>query len=480
MPQPSLFPGAVPFIPGSNDPTVVASQNGSSGGSVGGLVVSQVQGVCIAFTSPTMTDSPLWTRIDDPNGPFIVTGYTVDRGRSYELDQTQPGTASVTVIDVNGYFDPTNPLGPFYGDLVPLKKAAIALRNPVTGNWRTIFDGFVSRWSFDMYQTENFNTVTIEMVDGMEVLSAAEMQFNSFLGSVWGDPIPAGSEGNIFYAADDHVAHRINHILNDAGWPNGLREVFSGNVSLQKTVYAPRSSALTAIQDAADADFPGVANVYIGAGPQAGKLVFHGRQARFHPEDANYHISSWLCGDITAVGLNPSNTALIFGLEWDIDKDKIINEALVTPQNVNDADIELNYVSDGASMAQYGVRGISFENLLTNQGHLTGNVALDETRLYGQYYVDNYAQPRTRINSIKLRSLGANDPYAAQVYRLMCNVDISDLVTVTTYHGGGGGFGETFYVEGLHYTVGPMSGNVLDVELTIDLSPQAYYSTPIS
>ena len=53
--------------------------------------------------------------------------------------------------------------------------------------------------------------------------------------------------GNIVYYADtttSAVGNRINRILNEIGWPSGNREIFTGNVPIKRTVYAPRSSAM--------------------------------------------------------------------------------------------------------------------------------------------------------------------------------------------------------------------------------------------
>ena len=400
---------------------------------------------------------------------MIVSSYSIDRGRSYELDKTGAGTATVTLIDVTGELDPTAGNYPFE----PMTPAAIALRNPVTSTDHTIFRGFVSRLDYDLYQNEDYATVTVDMVDGMDMLSAIEMipNVNMAFGTFGDIIVGPGIGEDVTFFEDDQVGHRINDVLDSAGWPVGLREVFSGNVKVQEQVYSRRSQALTVIEDAADAEFPGVANFYFA---KDGKATFHGRLARFHPQDANYHISTWKCGDMAAVAAD-STRAIIFELGFDRDKDKVINSVLAVPKGATEAQVTGQWVNNAASIADFGVRSISFEDLLTGEGYIGGTTALQETHKFAEYYVDNMAQPKTRVNKITFKRVGPADTWGAREWALMCGVDISDRIDLRTTHMGGGGFDEMFYVEGLHYSAKPLSDQFVDVELTLDVSPASYY-----
>ena len=399
---------------------------------------------------------------------MIVSSYTIDRGRSYELDKNAPGTARVTLIDTTGELDPTNPAY----DFDPMTPASIALRNPVTAIDSQIFTGYIARLNYDLYQSEDYAVATLELVDGMDVLAAAEMTIAGGYGDVYyNDP---RDRGDVIYYEADQVANRINQILDETGFPSGLREIFSGNVKLRETVYAPRSPALAGIQDAADGELPGVANFYF---QKDGRATFHGRLARFNPNDAQYNIAKRRAGDQAAVTAD-STRALIFELAFDRDKDKVINAALATPQGISDAAIAGQYVEDAASKATYGTRSISFENLLTSYGYLGNTIALVETKRYASYYVNNYKTPRNRVNRITFKRLDPSHANAANVWQILCNVDISDIIRLKTTHQGGG-FDEDFYVEGLHYSCRPLKSTYDDVTLTLDVSPAAYYTTPI-
>ena len=360
------------------------------------------------------------------------------------------------MIDTTGALDPAGG-GSSYAPMTPV---AIALGGA------PIFVGHVTKWSYDLYQSMEYAVATIECADAIDIFSATEMVADPAL---WGDPsAQAIYEGNIRFDPATQVKHRIDKVLDQSGWPAGNREIFTGNISLQPTVYAPRQPAIAPIQDAAEAEFPsGVAQFWIA---KDGKATFHGRLARFNPTDAQYHINTWNCGDLA----NSSGRAVIFGLEYDQDKERVINSAFCTPEGVADADIPNQYVQDTASISTYGTRSWSAENLVINHSWLTGNDGLDECRdVYAQYYVTNYAQAQTEVRRLRFRWLPPSSAYAANVNALMTGIDISDRIHLLTSNG----FNAYYFVEGLHYSAAPATDQYLDVTLEVDLSPAANWNT---
>ena len=419
------------------------------------------QGICIAFDDATLEPNPTWTALTN------AVSFEITRGRSYELDTTQTGTATVSLIDSTGILDPTNPGSAYYGKLDPLKQAAIAIQNPVDSTWNTLFRGFVDDWDYDMDVSGNFSRITLSLVDGFDLLSAVEAVPDNA-----GDLVPTESVGDVFYE-DGAVDDRIRAALADAGWPSALSTIFTGNVNVQETIYPPRSPLLAVMRDAADAEFPGVANIYMS---KDGKVTFHGRLARFDPTNPDYDITTWDAGGMDEVTVDPTK-AVISGLTFNRGKNLIYNAALATPQNINDKDIAGQFVSDSSSISVLGPRTISFENLLTKNHQVTLVSANDETKLYATYYVDNYKNPRTRVKTIRFRSQLPSTTTGAATWNLMCGIEIGDIVALTTTHVGGGGFNESFYVEGLHYTAAPLNASYHDVTLDVDVSPAAYYDT---
>ena len=432
--------------------------------------------------APVMTAAPTWTRLDVD---YQVTGWTVDRGRTYELEKTAPGRATITLVDTDGTFDPSQP-----SMLVDvMHHAAVCLQNPNDSTWSTLFRGYVSSLRWDLHPTERFAHVTLDLVDGQAIVAAAEMVPDG----TWGDDV---IDGNIAYNEDtelDAVQTRINQVLDEVGWPSSLRSVFTGNVGLRgwagvrsdgAGIYAPRTSALQVILDAADAEFPDIANVYISGpsrtgagGPDrlSGSFTFHGRLARFNPDDVQYKIRTWKVGDHGAVAADPTLALVSPPLTVFRDDSHLVTSAIATPQGVADGDIPAQYVTDTTAVGLYGLRTWSAENLLTGNG--TGpTTGLEQTRLFADYHRDNYKTTRTRVGQLTFRPQDPDGSYGTRTWRILCGVDISDVIELTSFHFGSSGFAaERFYVEGVHYEAQPGGADHPDVTLTLDVSPAGYY-----
>ena len=139
----------------------------------------------IAFDDDTLEPDPTWTDMDDL---LPVAEYSIDRGRTYELDRVDAGRATVRLHDLEGVLDPTNAGGAYFGDIQPLKQARLALWNPVLEDWYTRFRGFVSSYEYDFDPSQLVNRVTISLVDIFEIVNAIQMFPGYF-----GDPPPATS-----------------------------------------------------------------------------------------------------------------------------------------------------------------------------------------------------------------------------------------------------------------------------------------------
>lgn len=442
-------------------------------------------GVCVAFDDDALEPDPTWTRLDDPAGYNLVTRWTVDRGRDSEFDRVNTGTATISLIDTHGVVDPTNTGGPFFGKLDPMKQAAIAVRNPVAGTWTTIFRGFVSEWLYDWDVDEpNVLRVTLELADAFDLIAALELtpeQHGQTTGldafaDVWYEGTPSNVPGvaNAF----KHVDDRIQDILDDVGWPAGLRDIFSGNCSVQGAVYARRNQALQALQDAADAEFPTIGSVHMS---KANTFRFRGRFARYNPTHAGYGIGHWYAGDATAVS-GSTAIAPISGLSMRRSKQDIYNAVLALPQGVDETDVPSALVKDNTSIGTFGWRGLSFNDLLVSAGHDDDNnptTAIQEAVKYSTTIVENYKSPKTRATRIVLKSRAPGTRNAAALWETMVGAELSDLLTLTTTHPGGGGFTAIdFYMDGLRYSADVTSGTTAYAQITLeaDLTPRGYYS----
>jgi hypothetical protein len=429
----------------------------------------------VAFDAPALEPYPDWTRLDDI--PNLVTSYTIDRGRQNELDRVDAGRATVTIIDTDGILDPTNPDGPYYGKIKPRRQAMLGRRDPVTGDWQIRFRGYIEDLVYEADPSQKLNRLTITLLDLFDVLARAEMQPGTC-----GSPVSFTEVGpeEIYYEIET-TSNRIDHILADFGVPTPFQSVLVTDSSVWRVIYSAGESALSALQEAADAELPGT-NVYCD---RRGRFCFHGRNAKFHPDDTAaaagglWDFQQWKAGDGAAVTASPSDTSQLRAFGFSREHSKIINSAVVTtvPERDPDSDdpdhVNRAHITDTASINEFGVCSWSAENLLTSDD-------LDGTQVnrIANYFVSNYAQPKDRIQAIEFRSLRPDDTRAAANWQLLTQVDIGDAIEVTVGLPGGGGFTSAgYFIEGIHEQARPLVPDYDDVTVSLDLSPRAYYDT---
>lgn len=381
----------------------------------------------------------------------------------------QTGTCTVTIIDTTGRFDPTNTGGPYYGNLDPDKQISIWLKNPTNADAAVpIFTGFIESIENDMDVSAKFSTVTITGVDLLDRLANTEI-------------VPDGSFGSSVNGAavtylSQQVDDRIKAGLLDSGWTSGNWTIYSGNVSVQDTVYDTGSPTLQVIQDAHNAEFPGVAVFFIA---KTGLPTFYGRLARFNPTNPAYSaIGSWDVADQPNAASNLTGIAQLSTLKFARDKGNIINACIAYPNGIADTDLAGQVFKDAGSITNHGVRSQQFEHLVTLQGDEAGTPdALAETLKYATYHVTERAAPATSISEITFLTQAADSDRGVATWDLMCGVELSDYIaSVTTTHPGGGGFGgPAYFVEHIHYAAEPMKQTHPKVDLTLQLSPASYF-----
>jgi hypothetical protein len=426
-----------------------------------------------------------------PATPFISTvqSWRTDRGRSYMMDKTQAGTAQLVLIDQTGYLDPrSGSTSPYAGQLVPNTPVKISAQNPCDGTYHDIFTGYAENWTWNPDQTENWLTVTLDAVDGFELLSRAEV--------VPSDP----TKGTTTYVGGPTVRpqDRINAALNDAGWPVPLRNVFSGNIGVKTVVYNAQTSLLSVCQDAADAEFPNVANCYID---RWGRFCFRGRFARldyatYQSRSLNANPPPQLNGQLGYtwnVGDRPSadtfGYAPINSIEWTRDSKNLINACLCTPSEIAQSNIAGQLDTDSTSIASYGIRTLSITDLLVDSAPANADYPgsppftdLEECLNYAIYYTSNYNNPVDTITKIDFKTIAPSDPLGPAWWQFVTGVEIGDVVFVHQANIGGGGFHNVgFFIEGIHNDVqlgGPAGAfNVPQWTMSLDLSPISFYST---
>lgn len=451
-------------------------------------------GVSLALTNGPLDDPVTWTRVDNLAGVLIET-ITIDRGRPDERSKTTPSQVVIKGKDTNGIFDPTNPNSPLFPWLVPEKQCAITLYNPQTTLWDWLFRGSVTAIDHTFDLKQKWTEFEITLTDWLKLLDDAEIVPDQA-----GMAVPFESQGDCYYTGQ-HCDDRQLAVLADAAtafeasvWPTNLLEVASGNLYVQGRAYPARTTLLSVIDEAVDAEYPVGTNRFM---TKYGAYAFRGRYYRFVPEKyipsngirrQGARMLHWQVGDTAS---NTSNASIVIcqGLSFKTDDQDLINAALVTPVGISTKQLATNsentFSGDGTSIVDYGVRtgGMSFENLIIGDAD-DGNTFLEEAASFADVIVQNYKNPVTYANQVifKNPSGGATTAQKNERWALLQGIELSDLVTVTTAHPGGGGFNNTIigieqdhFVESLHYDISALQGDVWNVVLTVGMSTRQHY-----
>lgn len=435
------------------------------------------EGVSLAPFDLWNEPDPVWHAIEDYPG-VKVQRIEIDRGREDEQDKVDAGTVTVEGIETLGYLDPTNLTSPLFPDLKPGKQAAFALRNPYTDVVKTRFRGFLDQLDYDIDVSQSHAKFKLTFVDAFGFLSRLEMTPGNH-----GDPAPAAALGQIYFKGGStvyasiykHVNQRVIEALADVGWPPSRQIVFSGNTQIQEATYERQSQVLQVLFDCADCEFPGVAVVFVN---RLGSIVFHGRDARFHPERPGYGINFWPAGDGAAVDIDAGRAQITVPLAYRLSTDDIVNSGIAYPEHVDETDVPDQLVEDAGSIADHGRISWSAPDLLTYKGHdtdLSPTTGVEETKRFSEYMVGNKSEARPRIESLTFKPVALGRPHAAAQWELHCGIDISDVIDLKTTHPGGGGFDEPWYVEGIRQTIVPMGDGMHEVTTECEISPRAWF-----
>lgn len=429
--------------------------------------------VLIAPGGPLVAE-PTWARYDNLS-LCGLEGFDWTRGRQSEFDVTNTGTARVFFHDRNGTFDGEDFIG---------LQIMLQLYDPVAAAWQPVFRGHIDDMPSDPSPgAPSLTNVEIDCVDIFDYLAGVHMVVGTF-----GDALPAGMTGVVFYengpVGTDTDIGRIQKLLTDAGLASSMYVEFTGNVVVNETLYDPDDDILSALRDAADAEFPGIANVYVD---RFGRVVFHGRDARFDPDtvaagagSAAWDFQRWPAATRTDVG---TTRAQIREFSYNRPRSRIVNSYVAWPEldengdPFDQANVSTLLKTDATSISTYGYRSLEANALIIQKlkpavGTSTG---AQQCGLFGDFYVGNYAVPRKNVQRVTFRSVRPEDPRAEATWAAMTRMDISDIVELNVAEAGLAG--DEFYVEGISGSCRRSGNPAFDiVEVTPNLSPAAYYT----
>lgn len=337
----------------------------------------------------TANASNTWTDVT-----AYVHSFTTRRGRSDALARIEAGTATLLLDNSDRRFDPTFATGPYYGNLLPMRKIRIsAVWLAVTYR---IFTGFIEGWPPE-WPGGLDATTTIPCVDAFKGLNLTKL--------------------NGAYA-NEYVNQTINTWLNTIGWPAADRNLPSAQSQIQAGTFV---------------NTPALQH-FLSAGEVESGLVFIAGDGKITFQDRHWRLTNSLTSvatytDATGGALPWYRTTKTF------DDQNIWNEIRVT----RTGGVE-QVASDSASKAAYFTR-----TLPRNLPILTDAEAL---RL-AQWLLAIYKDPLFRFTSVTLDGLSDDALWPHMLGRIL-----SERVTIVeTPPGGAGTITQECYIEGVAHTV---------------------------
>lgn len=381
------------------------------------------------MTSPTITveiafatnplSAPTWVDVTS----YLVSIPLIRRGRQHELNRIEAGEATVVLNNLDRRFDPTNTAGPYYPNVLPMRRIRISATYSAT-TYR-LFTGFIEGWPPE-WPLDGSATTTLQCVDGFKILNLIKLTTT----------LPSEFSG---WAAAT--------VLSTAGWPAGDTSATGAgsNTFVQAQVMA-ETPALQRLQDIVDAE-NGLA--YIRGD---GVLVYQNRHWRY--ENSTSVTSQATIGD--GVGELPYTK-----LELSYDDSQIWNDVRITPTGGT-----VQTASDSTSQSIYAKRTLARTLIIGDASGVGGNTQAVEAKSAAQYLLANYKEPALRATSASVRPV--SDATGA-LWTQILNRTLSDRITTTKRPpGGGAAITGDYFIEAIEHRIGNVAE---DWETTWQLSP---------
>lgn len=361
------------------------------------------------FASPMILDSGVLgvNALADTTAVTVDVSNLVDsvrtsRGRTALSEIFQTGTMSLRIIDQNGNFNPMNASSPYYNLLTPMRKVTITAS--YEGTTYPIFAGYIT--SYDTTTPRDVGEVvytTIQAVDGFRLFQNAQIT-----------TVASATGGQT-------TGTRIGKILDQIGWPVGMRDIDAGQTTVQADPGTLRTS-LGAMQLVTSTEY---GSLYMDG---FGNLVFQDRALT----------SSSVAG--TPVVFNDDGSGISYNNAlWKLDDTLVFNKASIT-RTGGTAQVAFNQ----ASIDKYFLHSYQEQNLLME----TDAEALNNA----QAFVASRQETSIRCDAVTLDLYTAN--YDAGITAAL-DLDFFDPITVTTTQPGSSTLTKTLQVFGVSHDIKP-------------------------
>lgn len=318
-------------------------------------------------------------------------------------DGVRGGSASADLNNRDRELDPTNEAASH--NLVPMRHARVAVT--VDATRYPLWQGYVETWS-PVWPEWNQGLIQVEMVDALTWLSLKDLDVN----------LP-----------EQRSRQRIVEMLNDAGWPLGLRDLVGGvdgGILLEPYVQ-DGANVRRVIDDTADAED---GELYVN---QTGQVTFRHRHYRF---DASSVLT------VGSSGMPVASVSPVYD-----------TSSLTNIGRTELADGTVFEATDDDSVTAYGPRVLSIRDL---------PLPWYEANELPKWVVDRFADPLLWVDQVTLEWRDPDVDIAA-----LADLEVGDLVTFTHQPPGGGAeVSYDLHVERIRHGVGRATGSTV-----LDLSP---------
>jgi len=326
---------------------------------------------------------------------------SIRRGYNLLQDQFQAGTATVRVYDPTGAWNPQNPASPYYGKLIPLRKMRI------TGDGVYLFSGYTTGYIYNYPKDQDIGFVDIECSDAFRLFNMANV--TSVTGS----------------SAGQTTGQRIDDILDTVSWPVSMRDVNTGD----STVQADPGTARTSLNAIKNVEFSEQGAFYVSPG---GNAVFDERSFIISKSGQN---PTSFANDGTGIGYK--NIVFAF------DDKLIINQASITRTGGT-----AQTASNADSIAKYFPHSVNYSDLVVQTDAEALNIA--------RTYVATRAETTIRIDAL---TLDLNTPSYTAGINAALNLDFFDTMAITNVAQDGTTIQKTLQCMGIQHEITPNSWN---------------------
>jgi hypothetical protein len=336
----------------------------------------------------------------------LVSRVSIRRGRNRIISKFEAGTATVTLYDQNGDWNPLNVNGAYYPNLVPLRQ--IIIYADYLGSQYFLFSGFITNYGTGFrLGNEDLSTVNLQCIDATKLIAGSSI--NTVAGT------PAGQLSGA----------RVNAILDDIAFPLSLRSIDTGDSTLQADPGTTRT-ALEALQTVESSEFGGF---FIDAEGQATFISRTNLISR--PATSVYTFSD------TGSNISYTNAEVAF------DDTQILNDVTVTRSG---------------GTAQNAFNQTSIDTYFLHSGNRTGILVQTDAEALNQAkgILATRKDPEIRIDSIQLNlydDINPNKPKSG------IDIELLDGITVTKTMPGSTSITQPSLVNGIHHDITKSSWN---------------------